>query len=50
MQVGIEQVGGVWICDSEATSHVTRNADLVYDTRPTPPHRSRIIFGEVVDR
>ena len=44
--VGIEQVGGVWIGNSGATSHMTRNADLMYDTRPSPPHRSRIILGD----
>ena len=40
-----EQVGDVWIGDSGATSHMTRNADVIYDTRPPPPHRSRIILG-----
>ena len=29
-----------------ATSHITRRADLMYDTRPPPPHRSRIILGD----
>ena len=36
----------VWIGDSGATSHMTRNVDLMYDTRPPPPHRSRIIPGD----
>ena len=25
---------------------MTRNADLMYDTRPPPPRRSRIIAGD----
>ena len=44
--VGIEQVRDVWIGNSGATSHVMRNTDLMYDTRPPPPHRSRIILGD----
>ena len=36
----------VWIGDSGATSHMTRNSNLMYDTRPPPPHRSRIILGD----
>ena len=44
--VGIEQVGDVWIDDSGATSHTPRNAGLMYDTRPPPPHRSRIILDD----
>ena len=43
--VGIDQVGDVWIGDSGATSHMTRSADLMYDTRAPSPHRSRIILG-----
>ena len=43
--VGIDQVGDVWIDDSGATQHMTRSADLMYDTRPPSPHRSRIILG-----
>ena len=39
--VGIEQVEDVWIDASRATSHMARNADLMYSTRPPPPHRSR---------
>ena len=44
--VGIDQVGDVWIGDSGATSHMTRSADLRYDTRPPSPHRSRIILSD----
>ena len=44
--VGIEQVVDVWRGDSGATSHMARNADLMYDTRPPPPHRSRFILGD----
>ena len=44
--VGIEQVGDVWIGDSGATSHMSRSADLMYDTRLPPPHRSRIILDD----
>ena len=44
--VGIDQVGDVWIGDSGATSHMTRNADLTYDTSPPSPHRSRIILSD----
>ena len=36
----------MWIGDSDATSHMTRSADLMYDTRPPSPHRSRIILGD----
>ena len=36
----------VWISDSGATTHMTRNADMVYDTRPPSPYRSRIILGD----
>ena len=32
--VGIDQVGDVWIGDSSATTHMTQNADLMYDTKP----------------
>ena len=42
--VGIDQVNDVWIGDSGATTHMTRNADMMYDTRPPSPHRSRIIL------
>ena len=31
--VGIDKVGEIWIGDSESTSHMTRSADLIYDTR-----------------
>ena len=44
--VGIEQVRNVWIGDSRATSDMTRNADLMSDTRAPPSHRSRIILGD----
>ena len=44
--VGIDQVGDVWIGDSGATTHMTRNADLMYDTKPPSPQRSRIILGD----
>ena len=44
--VGIYQVGDVGIGDSGATSHMTRNADLMYNTRQLPPDRSRIILGD----
>ena len=32
--------------DSGATSHMTRSPDLMYDTRPPFPHRSRIILND----
>ena len=44
--VGIDQVDDFWIGDSGATTRMTRNADLMYDTRPPSPHRSRIILGD----
>ena len=44
--VGVDQMNDVWIGDSGATTHLTRNADLMYDTRPPSPHRSRIILGD----
>ena len=43
--VGIDQVDDVWIGGSGAILYMTRNQDLMYDTRPPPPHRSRIIQG-----
>ena len=44
--VGVDQVNDVWISDSGATTHMTRNADRMYDTRAPSPHRSRIILGD----
>ena len=44
--VGVDQVDDVWTGDSGATTHMTRNADMMYDTRPPSPHRSRIILGD----
>ena len=44
--VGIDQVGDVWIGDSGATTYMTRNVDLMYDTKPPSPQRSRIILGD----
>ena len=44
--VGIDQVDDVWIDDNGATTHMTRNADLMYDTRPLSPHRFMIILGD----
>ena len=35
--VGIDQVGDVWIGDSGTTTHMTRNDDLMYDTKPPSP-------------
>ena len=39
--VGVDQVNDVWIGDSGATTHMTRSAELMYDTRPPSPHRSK---------
>ena len=36
----------VWIGDSGATTHMTRNGEMMYDTRPPSPYRSRIILGD----
>ena len=44
--VGVDQVNDVWIGDSGSTTHMTRNADMMYDTKPPSPHRSRIILGD----
>ena len=44
--VGIDQVDYVCIGDSGVTTHMTWNADMMYDTRPPSPHRSRIILGD----
>ena len=44
--VGVDQVNDVWIGDSDATTHMTRSAELMYDTKPPSPHRSRIILGD----
>ena len=44
--VGVDQVNDVWIGDSSATTHMTRNADIKYDTSPPSPHRSRIVLGD----
>ena len=30
--VGVDQVNDIWIGDSGATTHMTRNADMMYDT------------------
>ena len=35
--VGVDQVNDVWIGDSGATKHMTRNADMMYDTKPPLP-------------
>ena len=48
--VDIDQVEDVWIDDSEPTSYMTRNADIMYDTRSLPPRRSRIILGDEFGR
>ena len=44
--VGVDQVNDVWIGDSGATTHMTRSAELMDDTKPPSPHRSRIILGD----
>ena len=44
--VGVDQVNDVWIGDSGVTTHMPRNADMMYDTRPPSPYRSRIILGD----
>ena len=44
--VGVDQVNDVWIGDSGATTHMSRSAELMYDTKPLFPHRSRIILGD----
>ena len=44
--VGIDQVDNVWIGDSGATTRTTRNADMMYDTRPPSLHRSRTILED----
>ena len=44
--VGVDHVNDVWIGDSGATTHMTPNADMMYDTKPPSPHRSRIILGD----
>ena len=35
--IGIDQVDDVWIGDGGATTRMTPNADLMYDTRPPLP-------------
>ena len=42
--IGIDQVGDIWVGDSRTTSYRTRCANEMYDIRPPPPHRSRIIL------
>ena len=44
--VGVDQVNDVCIGDSGATTHMTRNADMMYDTQPPSPHISRIVLGD----
>ena len=44
--IGIGQLNDVWIGSSGATTHMTRNVDMMYDTRPPYPHRSRIILRD----
>ena len=44
--IGVDQVGDLWIIgDSRPACPTTNNAELMYDTRLSPPNRSRIIFG-----
>ena len=45
-RVGVDQVNDVWIGDSGATTHMTHNADMMYNTKSPSPHRSRIILGD----
>ena len=44
--VGVNQVNDVWIGDSSTTTHMTRNVDMMYDTKPPSPRRSRIVLGD----
>ena len=44
--IGIDQVDGVWVGDSGATTPMTRNADMMYDARPPSLRRSRIILRD----
>ena len=44
--VGVDQVNDVWVGDRGATTHMTRNADMMSDIKPPCPHRSRIILGD----
>ena len=44
--VGIDQVDDVWLGDSGETTHMTRDADMMYDTRPLSLYGSRIILGD----
>ena len=36
----------MWTGDSGATTHMTRSAESMYDTKPPSPHISRIILGD----
>ena len=44
--VGVDQVNDVWVGDNGATTHMTRSAELMYDTKPPSPHRSRTILAD----
>ena len=44
--IGVDLVNDVWIGDSGAATHMTHNADMMYDTKPPSPDRSKIILGD----
>ena len=46
--VGVNQVGDVWVVNLVASRHMANIVELMYryDTRPSPPNRSRIIHGD----
>ena len=44
--VGIGQMVGVCIGDSEVSWYMTRSANVMYDTRPPSPHRPSITLGD----
>ena len=43
---GIDQAGNIWIGGGGVKSHTTRSADVMYNTRPLPPHRSKTVLGD----
>ena len=36
----------MWVGDPGAACHMTNNAELMYDMRPPPSNRSRIVLGD----
>ena len=42
---GTDQAGDVWVAGSGASCHMTKSAELMYDTRAPAPEQTRVILG-----